>query len=539
MFLPQAYVCMLHLAQTDKFSVMKRLACFLKNRRKQIGRNMKSTAKIMLLAFVAGLAGAFTFQQFFSRPQVTEVITESPANLQQANYLGNGLSEDKSDKEVSFDKPFSAPADFRSAADKSISSVVYIKNLQRNRRSMSFYDYIYGRESAGSEVAIGSGSGVIYSSDGYIITNNHVIEGADEIEVMHEKRTYRATLIGTDPSMDIAVLKIEAEKLPAIALGTSSDVRIGDWVLAVGNPFNLTSTVTAGIVSAIGSETAALRENFPLELYIQTDAAINPGNSGGALVNTNGELVGINTSIISKTGSYAGYGFAVPSDVVVKIVEDLKKYKYVQKAYTGAEVVELSQEIAKRENLQDLKGVFVQSVRKESAAEKAGLEAGDVILKLNNKEINSKSSFDELITYMSPGDQVNVQFKRNQRLKETTMTLENILGNTEILNSQSGLSEEDIHFSDFLGAEMRKLTQAELEQFGLKYGVKVTKIQKETGFMRKLSDIKEGDVIVAINQKWAGDPAAVANYIERYSGRIYIDIIDSNGRQNTLRYRFQ
>jgi Do/DeqQ family serine protease len=500
---------------------------------------MKSAAKIIILAFVAGVAGAFTFQQFLSPTQVNEIYREEPAVLQQANYINENVNNEDSNYRDFSTKPFVAPVDFRTAADKSISSVVYIKNLQKNRRNLSFYDYIYGRESAGKEVAIGSGSGVIYSKDGYIITNNHVIEGADEIEVMHEKRTYRASLVGTDPSMDIAVLKIDAENLSAVSIGTSSDVRIGDWVLAVGNPFNLTSTVTAGIVSAIGSETAALRENFPLELYIQTDAAINPGNSGGALVNTNGELVGINTSIISKTGSYAGYGFAVPSDVVVKIVEDLKKYKYVQKAYTGADVIELSQEIAKRENLTDLKGVFVQSVRKESAAEKAGLEAGDVILKVNNKEINSKSSFDELITYMSPGDRVNIQFKRNQNLKETSVVLENILGNTEILNSESGLSEKDIHFSEFLGAEMRKLTQIELEQYGLKYGVKVTKIQKETGFMRKLSDIKEGDVIVAINQKWAGDPTAVANYIERYSGRIYIDIIDRNGKQNTLRYRFQ
>lgn len=494
---------------------------------------MKSAAKIILLAFVAGLAGAFVFQQFLSPAQVNEIIREVPANIRQASY-----TTDRADNESTV-RPFETPADFRTAADKSIRSVVYIKNLQRNRRSMSFFDYIYGREGASSEVAIGSGSGVIYSKDGYIITNNHVIEGADEIEVMHEKRTYRATLVGTDPSLDLAVLKIDAKNLPAIELGKSSDVRIGDWVLAVGNPFNLTSTVTAGIVSAIGSETAALRENFPLELYIQTDAAINPGNSGGALVNTDGELVGINSSIISRTGSYAGYGFAVPSDIVVKAVEDLKKYKYVQKAYTGADVAEINEELAKRENLKDLKGVFIQSIRRESAADKAGLEAGDVILTLNGKHINSKSTFDELLTYMSPGDKVLVEYKRNQRVGQTYVTLENILGNTDILNSQSALSEDDIHFSDFLGAEMRKLTQAELEKNSLKYGVKITKINKDTGFMRKLSDLKEGDIIVAINQRWAGDPAAVANYLERYSGRIQIDILDSKGKQNTLRYRFQ
>ena len=494
---------------------------------------MKSTAKIILLAFVAGLAGAFVFQQFLSPAQVNEVIREVPANVRQVSYS----TEDNSRNRAA--RPFEAPADFRTAADKSISSVVYIKNLQRNRRNMSFYDYIYGRESAGSEVAIGSGSGVIYSEDGFIITNNHVIEGADEIEVMHEKRVYRAKLVGTDPKLDIAVLKIEANNLPAIELGKSSDVRIGDWVLAVGNPFNLTSTVTAGIVSAIGSETAALRENFPLELYIQTDAAINPGNSGGALVNTDGELVGINSSIISKTGSYAGYGFAVPSDIVRKIVEDLKEYKYVQKAYTGADIAEINEDLAKRESLTDLKGVFIQSIKRESAADRAGLQAGDVILKLNGKLTNSKSTFDEILTYMSPGDKVLVEYKRNQRIDEAYVTLENVLGNTDILDSNSGLNEDDIHFSDFLEAEMRKLTRIELESNGLKYGVKVTKINKDTGFMRKLSDIQEGDIIVAINQRWAGDPTAVANYLERYSGRIQLDIIDNKGRKNTLRYRFQ
>lgn len=496
---------------------------------------MKSTAKIILLAFVAGLAGAFTFQQWLSPTQVKEVIREVPSSYRQANYT----NLDNYDKGEAITRPFATPTDFRTAADKSISSVVYIKNLQRNRRSVSFFDLFYGDQSRGEQVAISSGSGVIYSKDGYIITNNHVIEGADAIEVMHEKRIYQAKLVGTDPRMDIAVLKIDGQNLPAIEMGKSANVRIGDWVLAVGNPFNLTSTVTAGIVSAIGSETAALRENFPIELYIQTDAAINPGNSGGALVNTDGELVGINTSIISRTGSYAGYGFAVPSDVVVKIVEDLKKYKYVQKAYTGAEVVDVTEKVARRENLKDLSGVLIQSVRRGSAAEKAGLEAGDVIVTLNGKTVNSKATFDELLTYMSPGEELSVQYKRNQRTYDAKMTLENILGNTDILDYESGLSEEDIHFSDFLGAEMRKLTPGELEDYGLKYGVKVTRINPDTGFMRKLRDIKEGDVIYAINRKWAADPAGVARYLERYSGNIYIDVIDKKGNQTTLRYNFQ
>ena len=390
---------------------------------------MKGTFKIVALAFLAGLAGAYIFQEFISKPVVTEVIREVPAATRSVNHV----LDERGNEAINLPN---SPVSFREAAARSVSSVVYIKNIQRNRRSMSYYDMIFGRERS-EGVAVGSGSGVIYSQDGYIITNNHVIEGADAIQVMHEKRTYDAQLVGRDPKMDIAVLKIDAEELPAISVGSSYDVEIGDWVLAVGNPFNLNSTVTAGIVSAIGSETNSVRENFPIELYIQTDAAINPGNSGGALVNTKGELVGINTSIISRTGSYAGYGFAVPSDVVVKIVEDLKKYKFVQKAFIGADVAEVTEEIARKESLNDLNGVFVKSVNRGSAADDSGLESGDVIISLNGKQVNNKASFDELMSAFSPGDKVDIEFKRGRRFYETDLTLTNIFGDTEILNNEN------------------------------------------------------------------------------------------------------
>ncbi len=491
---------------------------------------MKSKIAIVLIAFVGGIAGAFTYQKLSNPNTITEVIREVPANFQQANYEPNDRYESA---------PAALPVDFRLAAEKSVSSVVYIKNIQRSRRSMSFMEYFYGgRGGSKNGVAIGSGSGVIYSEDGYIITNHHVIEGADAIEVQHEKRTYKAKLVGTDPSMDIAVLKIDADDLPAIDIAPSRDVKVGDWVLAVGNPFNLTSTVTAGIVSAIGSDSKAIRENFPIKLYIQTDAAINPGNSGGALVNTEGELVGINTSIISRTGSYAGYGFAVPSDVVEKIVEDLKKYKVVQKAYTGAEVIEIDEKVAQEERLRDLDGVLIQSIRRNGAADKAGLESGDVIRKIGNQKVSSKSSFEEVINSMSPGDDITVQYERNKRLYETDLTLENILGNTDILSSDNSLDEDDIYFSGYLGAEFRALTESERESLRLRYGVKVSKIDKEKGFFRKLDDIEEGDIIVAVNRKYANNPEALANYIEQYYGRIYFEIVDKNGRQRTETYRF-
>lgn len=492
---------------------------------------MKGTLKIVVVAFLAGIAGAYIFQEFISQPTVKEVIREVPSNTRAVS-----LDNEASDKTV--DINYSSPVSFREAATKSVSSVVYIKNIQRNRRSMSYYDMIFGRE-RNEGVAVGSGSGVIYSRDGYIITNNHVIDGADAIQVMHEKRTYDAELVGRDPKMDIAVLKIDADDLPAITVGSSYDVEIGDWVLAVGNPFNLNSTVTAGIVSAIGSETNSVRENFPIELYIQTDAAINPGNSGGALVNTNGELVGINTSIISRTGSYAGYGFAVPSDVVVKIVEDLKKYKFVQKAFIGAEVAEVTEEIAQKENLNDLNGVFVQSVNRGSSADESGLESGDVIITLDGRQVNSKASFDELMSAYSPGDKVAIEFKRGRRFYETDLTLTNIFGDTKILNDETGLSEDDIHFSDFLGAEFRRLTTAEKERIGLRYGVKVTKIDQVSGWLRNLEDLKEGYIITSINRNPVSNPEGVAKYIEKYTGRIYINVIDKKGRRETLRYTFR
>ncbi len=489
---------------------------------------MRSTLKTIVIALIAGLGGAFIYQEFIG-PAPTEIIREVPA-FQNVNF-------ERPERNV--DNLAAGPVNFRDAAARSVSSVVYIKNIRRNQRSYSFMDQLFGRGRTGSEVVTGSGSGVIYSSDGYIITNNHVIQGADEVEVMHEKRSYKAELIGTDPKMDIAVLKVNANDLPAIDIAQSSDVAVGDWVLAVGNPFNLTSTVTAGIVSAIGSESNSIRENFPIELYIQTDAAINPGNSGGALVNTEGELVGINTSIITRTGSYAGYGFAVPSDVVVKIVEDLKKYKFVQKAFTGAELVDITEDVAKREGLKDLKGVLIESVRKGSAADRAGLESGDVLVKINNKVLNNKAAFDEYLSALSPGDEIAIQYERNRRSYESSLVLENVFGNTDILDAESGLNEDDIFFSDFLGAELRKLTQAELDRYDLKYGVKITKIDPRSGFLRKLEDLKEGYIISAINRRWAADPAAVARYIEQYSGRIYIDIIDNKGRSDTKRYIFR
>jgi S1-C subfamily serine protease len=294
--------------------------------------------------------------------------------------------------------------------------VVFIQTVSSGGYQNNWFDWYFN---FGTQQQVSSsGSGVIYSPNGYIITNNHVIEKAEKIEVIHEKKSYKAKVIGTDPSTDLALLKIETENLPAIKTGSSKNLQIGEWVLAVGNPFNLTSTVTAGIVSAKARNINVVNSQFPIESFIQTDAAINPGNSGGALVNVKGELIGINTAILSKTGSYTGYGFAVPVDIVNKVVKDLIKYGTVQKAFIGAEVTELNTNLMEKYKLDDLSGVMVNYIQKDGAAEKIGLKKGDIIFKLNDQPINSKSEFDEYLSYFNPGDKVKITFKNDSKLKE-------------------------------------------------------------------------------------------------------------------------
>ena len=315
--------------------------------------------------------------------------------------------------------------DFITASSRSTNSVVYIKTRSASQRNVSWFDWFFG--GGGGQTVIGSGSGVIYSSDGYVITNNHVIDRAEEIEVVLNKRPYKAEVVGTDPSSDLAVLKIrEGKNFPAIQIGSSRQLEVGEWVLAVGNPFNLNSTVTAGIVSAKGRDLGIVKNQFPLESFIQTDAAINPGNSGGALVNLKGELIGINTAILSKTGSYAGYGFAVPVDIVVKIVDDLIKYGKVQKVYVGGEIENLDYEMAQTLETDDLDGVVVSYVVEDGAFDEAGLQKGDIIRKIDNHPVTSESDFEEECSLRNPGDEVRLTIEREGKtqVKEVLLTNE-------------------------------------------------------------------------------------------------------------------
>ena len=314
---------------------------------------------------------------------------------------------------------------FVDAAEKAIKSVVHIKSKYISNEIYRYYDPFYGQRYYNQpQENIASGSGVIISNDGYIVTNRHVINNATEIEViLNDKRTYNAEILGDDPNSDLALLKIDDQDLPFMKFDDSNDLRIGEWVLAVGNPYNLNSTVTAGIISAKSRKINILNDGG-IEAFIQTDAAINSGNSGGALVNTNGNLIGINTAIQSKTGSFTGYGFAIPSNMAKKIINDLKTYGEVKRAYLGIYISDINTQIKKELNLNNLKGVLISDVIKNSTAENAGIKKLDIILAVNNIEVNSTSELHEIIIQYNPGEIINCTIKRKDEIKEFTISLQ-------------------------------------------------------------------------------------------------------------------
>ncbi len=333
--------------------------------------------------------------------------------------------------------------DLTSAAEQSVHAVVHIKTLFLYQNSVwndffgdSFWKDFFGEsvpKMAPQEVW-GAGSGVIIDSDGFIVTNNHVVQDAKEITVtLNDRREFKATIVGTDPSTDLALIKIDCNHLPTLSFGNSDSVKIGEWVLAVGNPFNLTSTVTAGIVSAKARNLNILGEKTSVESFIQTDAAVNQGNSGGALVNTEGELIGINSAIASGTGYYTGYSFAIPSNIASKIVSDLKQYGSVQRAYVGVAVVEVDNAVAKEHKLAEIKGLLVKQVTADGAAERAGLQVDDVILLLDEKEVNTASELKEIVAQHSPGDRIDLVCLRDGKRLNLKLILLNNIGGTGVL----------------------------------------------------------------------------------------------------------
>jgi len=339
----------------------------------------------------------------------------------------------------------------------------------------------------------GTGSGVIINADGYIVTNNHVVADADEVEVtLHDNRIYTAKTIGTDPNTDLALIKIDEKNLTTIPLINSDNIEIGEWVLAIGNPFNLNSTVTAGIVSAKSRNINILREQYAIESFIQTDAAINPGNSGGALVNLQGGLVGINSAIASPTGAYSGYGFAVPSNIVSKVVEDLIKYGTVQRGYLGITIRNITGNFAKEEGIDITEGVYVDSVLTESAADKAGIREGDVITSIDGKEITKLSELQERISNHRPGDEIEIIVNRDGRSKKHTAVLQSIEGDTKIISTERG------EIQSVLGAELFTLSKEEASKLNIDGGVKVVKLYP--GKLRSETSISQGFIITKVNK---------------------------------------
>jgi serine protease Do len=341
---------------------------------------------------------------------------------------------------------------------------------------------------------VGTGSGVIINSDGYIVTNNHVIADADDVEVtLHDNRSYKATVVGTDPSTDLALLQIKEKNLPSIPLVNSDDVKVGEWVMAVGNPFNLTSTVTAGIVSAKGRNINILREQFAVESFIQTDAAINPGNSGGALVNLNGGLIGINTAIASNTGTYAGYGFAVPANIVSKVVEDLVKFGVVQRGVLGVLIRTVDSQLAREKELDLTNGVYVDSILANSAAGAAGIKPGDVILSVDDVLVHTSPKLQELIARHRPGDVVKLKVNRKGVEKSFDVKLNNRSGNTGIVK------KEENEILNILGGEFETLDEKTAKKLDLSGGVRVKTIH--AGKLRRNTQMQEGFIITKVDGK--------------------------------------
>ncbi|MDR3235870.1 MAG: trypsin-like peptidase domain-containing protein [Prevotellaceae bacterium] len=321
--------------------------------------------------------------------------------------------------------------DFIYAAEKSVEAVVHVTSVYQRQRdpAMALLEYYFGYRMphGGQQPSMGTGSGVILTTDGYIVTNNHVIDKANNIQVtLYDKRTFTATLVGTDPATDVAVLKIEAGGLPYLPFGNSDSLRLGEWVLAIGNPYNLNSTITAGIVSAKGRQMLSPDGRYKIESFIQTDAAVNPGNSGGALVNTRGELIGINTAIASPTGSFSGYSFAVPTVIVQKAVEDIIQYGAVQRALLHITMTDVTDEMAKKFDLHTLDGVYVVDVQEGGAAQQAGIRKGDVITHINGKAVKTTSAVQEEISRYRPDAQIEVTIERDGKLRHVHVVLDSV-----------------------------------------------------------------------------------------------------------------
>ena len=406
--------------------------------------------------------------------------------------------------------------DFTEAAEQTVHSVVHVKNVMISKTDpmqQQLLEFFYGyRGSAQPQMQVGTGSGVIISEDGYIVTNNHVVEGASELEVtLNNNKTYKAKLIGTDSKMDIALLKAETtDKLPYTVFGNSDNLKVGEWVLAVGNPYNLTSTVTAGIVSA---KSRSVDQNS-IQSFIQTDAAVNPGNSGGALVNTRGELMGINTMISSNTGSYVGYSFAIPSNIAKKIIEDLMQFGSIQRGVLGVSGTDLNSMVSDKLKLKETQGFYISKVSKGTGAAKAGLQEGDIIVKLDENDIKSYADLSSYINSKRPNDVVKVTFLRDDKTETTDVTL----------------SKKEMVNVEFNGLELEDIDAADKKKFRVNYGVKIANVTAEN-LMPYADDLK-GSIILSIDNQKVTDMETASRILatKAENQRAQYELLMTNGK---------
>jgi len=445
------------------------------------------------------------------KAQIEEVVAEEGPQVEDTFATNVSLRR--------INAPEAAPTDFHQAAEVTMPAVVHIKSVQTvTRRNIDPFYELFGlrpRQSNGRQ-QVSSGSGVILTPDGYIVTNNHVIADADELTVtLNDNRTYSATVIGTDPSTDLGLIKIEGEAFPHITIANSDQVRVGSWVLAVGNPFNLASTATAGIVSAIGRDLEIIKDRMAIESFIQTDAAVNPGNSGGALVNLNGQLIGVNTAIASPTGTYAGYAFAVPSNIVRKVVSDLKAYGSVQRAFMGIRYgTDLNGEIAAKRGLDITEGILVEEVVAGGGAKKAGIQQGDIVVEVDGIKTRSDGQMLERIGQHRPGDFVKVKVYRDQKYKTFDVQLTDTYGNTFIE------AEKRNETLNRMGISLRDLSPEEKRELGIRKGVQIDRLY--AGTVRKTTDLEEGFVILKVNGQEVDDRQGIIKTLESKEGIVEV-----------------
>ena len=465
--------------------------------------------KILTLVLVSALGGIITlgsYKLFLEEEKPILVATEraNPIFLPTSN-INTLINTEK------------AP-DFTMAAENTVNAVVHVKNLAQNSGQMTFEDLFFGRRSQSPQ--IGTGSGVIINTDGYIITNNHVITNAQEISVtMNNNKTYVAELIGTDPKTDIALLKIDSdEDLPFITFADSDNAKIGEWVLAVGNPFNLTSTVTAGIISAKARDLSGTSK----QSFIQTDAAVNPGNSGGALVNTNGELVGINTAISSQTGSYVGYSFAVPSNIARKVIEDIMEYGNVQNGILGIQGGALNSLVAEKIGVTDTEGIYIDRVIEDSGAEKAGVKKGDIIKEIDHIKISKFADLTGHLNTKRPSDVVNLSVLRDGETSTIPVTL-----------------AKNETFTMPLVGRVKNAKPSDLKKYKASYGVKITDLNSKYADYWKRNGIQKGCIIISVNDIKVTSVDDVQNALKNQenSGALRIELINSKGEKE--RYNFK